>query len=113
MVSDRLNQVAHMLLFAPFVFYLGLTMPKSQSPLYLIALLLGVYVIIAWGYRIWIADYTAGWVAWHILFIGGLLLACGIFRDRAPRIVFSLLLALGFAAFGYHLTRLIQSVCRH
>jgi len=110
MASDRVIQMAHILLFAPFLFYVGLIVPTSRSWLYPIAFILGVYVILSWCHRIWIKDYTIGWVAWHMLVIGGLLIVCGIYRDRAPRIVFSLLLAMGIAAFGYHLTRLIQSV---
>lgn len=113
MASDRMIRVAHLFLFAPFVFYMGLTVPKAGSWCYRIALFLGAYVILAWCYRIWISDYTIGWVAWHMVVVGGLLLACGLYQDRAPRIVFSLLLAMGFAAFGYHLTRLIQSVAHH
>jgi hypothetical protein len=50
-----------------------------------------------------------GWLAWHILLISGLLIACGIGRQDSPTIVFSLLLALGFAALGYHITRWIQN----
>lgn len=101
----------HIFLFAPFFIYLGLYMPTNYL-WYLAALLLGFFVIIWWIIR-WIRlDYTVGWLAWHLLLIGGLLIASGVSRQHAPAIVFSLLLALGFAALGYHLTRWIQDRLR-
>ena len=106
-MGKLLVQLLHIFLFAPFFIFIGLYIPSSYG-WYLAALLLGLFVVI-WWIILWArSDYTVGWLVWHLLIIGGLLIACGIGRQHAPSIVFSLLLALGFAAFGYHLTRWIQ-----
>jgi len=44
----------------------------------------------------------------HILLVVPLLLYVGWMKKETPSTIFSLLLALGIAAFGYHLVRLIE-----
>ena len=100
-------RLIHIFLFAPFFIYMGLYVPTAYW-WYLASLLLGILVIAWWLVLVARSDYTVGWLAWHVLLIGGLLIACGIGRQHSPSIVFSLLLALGFAALGYHATRWIQ-----
>jgi len=111
-MGELLVQLLHIFLFAPFFIYVGLYVPTNYG-WYLATLLLGIVVIVWWVIR-WIrSDYTVGWLAWHVLLIGGLLIACGIGRQYSPSIVFSLLLALGFASLGYHATRWIQDRLKH
>lgn len=100
-------RVIHIFLFAPFFIYMGLYVPTAYW-WYLASLVLGIVVIAWWCVLVARSEYTVGWLAWHVLLIGGLLIACGIGRQNNPPIVFSLLLALGFAALGYHATRWIQ-----
>jgi len=106
-MTQLLVRLIHIFLFAPFLLYMGLSVPTMHW-CYLVSLLLGILVIV-WWFVLWLrSDYTMGWLAWHVLMIGGLLIACGIGGQRSPQIVFSLLLALGFATLGYHATRWIQ-----
>lgn len=103
-------QLFHILLFGPFLIYVGLATPK-ENYIYNIILALGFFVILAFIIGI-IYEPTislSGWLIWHIVIISGLLLWCGFTKTETPSIIFSLLIALGFAAIGYHLTRLIQS----
>ena len=101
-------RLIHIFLFTPFLIFMGICVPSSYW-WYLVSLLLGLLVIGWWCILVVRSDYTMGWLAWHILLISGLLIACGIGRQDSPTIVFSLLLALGFAALGYHITRWIQN----
>jgi len=110
---DLLIQLLHILVFGPFLIYVGLTMPK-QDFIYIIVFGLGMFVIAAFIAAI-VKEPTkqiAGWLLWHIIIIAGLLLWCGAAKTQTPRIIYSLLIALGFAAIGYHATRLIQSLVK-
>ena len=110
---DLLIQLFHILIFGPFLIYVGLAMPK-QDFVYIIVLGLGIFVILAFIAAM-IKEPTkqiAGWLLWHIIIIAGSLLWCGAAKTQTPRIIYSLLIALGFAAIGYHATRLIQSLVK-
>jgi hypothetical protein len=108
---DLAVQLFHILLFGPFLIYVGFAIPP-QDFVYQMVLALGFLVILSFIAAI-IKEPTreiGGWLLWHIVVISGLLLWCGIQKTQTPPIVFSLLIALGFAAIGYHALRLVQSL---
>jgi hypothetical protein len=112
-ISDLIVQLLHIFIFGPFLIYVGITQP-SQDFIYYILLALGIAVIVVFIVNM-IRERTKnvlGWLLWHIIIISGILLWCGIQKTKSPHIIFALLIALGFAAIGYHATRFIQSVSK-
>jgi hypothetical protein len=112
-ISDLIVQLLHIFIFGPFLIYVGITQPP-QDFIYYILLALGIAVIVVFIVNM-IRERTKnffGWLLWHIIIISGILLWCGIQKTKSPHIIFALLIALGFAAIGYHATRLIQSVSK-
>lgn len=112
-ISNLIVQLLHIFIFGPFLIYVGITQPP-QDFIYYILLALGIAVIVVFIVNM-IRERTKnffGWLLWHIIIISGILLWCGIQKTKSPHIIFALLIALGFAAIGYHATRLIQSVSK-
>lgn len=100
----------HLLFSGPVLIYIGLMKPQFEW-IYWLLLLTGLYVLV--HFLIWIAkekELTARhvWYFVHILLVVPLLLYVGWKKTATPSTVYSLVLALGIAAFGYHLTRLVQ-----
>lgn len=101
----------HLFFSGPLLIYIGLAKPQYDW-IYWLLFLAGVYVV---------AHFLIGLVnarkelssrhAWyfvHILVFVPLLLYVGWKKAETPPTVYSLLLAVGIAAFGYHLLRLVQ-----
>ena len=112
-ISNLIVQLLHIFIFGPFLIYVGIKQPP-QDFIYYILLALGIAVIVVFIVNM-IRERTKnffGWLLWHIIIISGILLWCGIQKTKSPHIIFALLIALGFAAIGYHATRLIQSVSK-
>ena len=110
-ISELLIQLFHIFIFGPFLIYVGITQPP-QDFVYYILLALGILVIVLFTLKM-IREHNnnvLGWLLWHVIIISGLLLWCGIQKTKSPHIIFALLIALGFAAIGYHGLRLIQSI---
>lgn len=100
----------HILFSGPLLIYIGLWKPEMEW-LYWILFLTGLYVLLK--FAIWLLkekELTSHhvWYFVHILLVVPLLLYVGWKKTETPSTVFSLVLALGIAAFGYHLVRLIQ-----
>jgi len=112
-ISELLIQLFHIFIFGPFLIYVGITQPP-QDFVYYILLALGILVIVLFTLKM-IREHNnnvLGWLLWHVIIISGLLLWCGIQKTKSPHIIFALLIALGFAAIGYHGLRLIQSTVK-
>lgn len=104
----------HIFFIGPFLIYIGLYEPSSPY-FYWVLLLLGTYIICKFVFvgvtTKWSERHV--WFALHALFFGTLLLYVGYHGPTTPHVAFSLLLAIGIAAFGYHSTRFIQHQLSH
>lgn len=101
--------LAHMLVTGPVFVYVGLAETKPRW-MYHFLLVFGLLLV---GYFVYVistkelSQYHV-WLGIHLLIFVPLMLAVGIMQDESPRILFSLLLAIGIAAIGYHAIRLYQ-----
>lgn len=95
-------RLIHILFFGPLLVWLGV------SRHYTIGAAAGILVIAKWMWRLTRKDYTADWLLWHILMIGGLLIAYATMKEKTPRFVLAIMISTGFGAMGYHLLRLLK-----
>lgn len=116
-----LVNIIHILFSGPLLMYVGYFKPVTNNIgfskyLYHILLALGVLLLILFSYKIInkiISHSVNQYITWyiiHALIFAPLLIWCGIRREKTPQIIFSLLLAIGCAAFGYHLIKLISKM---
>lgn len=105
--------IIHVLITGPLLMYIGYIKP-TNIVLYNILLGLGTLLLFIFGYKIInkiitrsINQYTV-WYIIHFIIIVPLLIWCGIKQTKTPVVVFSLLLAIGCAAFGYHIFHLVN-----
>lgn len=96
----------HILLIGPLLIFIGLMKPQNIL-YYHILLSLGLLVLVKFAYLL--ATQTISqrsiWYILHIVLFATLSFYVGIKKDKTPQIAYSLLLATGIAAFGYHLLR--------
>ena len=100
----------HILFVAPLLIYIGLRKPQ-QNWVYFILFILGIGVLLNFLTKIVRQDnwnQRTVWYAIHMLLFASLLLYVGWYGVKAADVSYSLLLAVGIAAFGYHSIRLIQ-----
>lgn len=96
----------HILFIGPLLIYIGLVKPQKVV-VYNILLGLGVLVIFKFAYLLVTErlNQRSIWYILHIILFSTIALYVGIKQNKTPRIGYSLLLATGIAAFGYHLIR--------
>lgn len=107
-MSVGINLV-HAFVTGPLLVYTGLSKTRPLW-VYHILLALGVMLTLYFPYVIAtkkMSQYHV-WLFIHLALFIPLLIAIGVMRDRAPKILFSLVLAIGIASIGYHLIRLYQ-----
>lgn len=105
------ENLAHVFVTGPFLVYVGLA---KERPIwvYHVLLLLGIALALFFPFVIFtkkISQYHV-WLFVHLLLFVPLLLISGYMKDKTPQIVFSLLLAIGIAAIGYHTIRAYQVI---
>jgi hypothetical protein len=96
----------HILFIGPLLIYVGLVKPQN-SIFYSVLLGLGLLVILKFAYLLLSESLSqrSVWYILHIVLFAVISLYVGIQQTNTPRIGYSLLLATGIAAFGYHLLR--------
>jgi len=107
-MSITLN-LAHIFFTGPLCMYIGFYMPESPW-IYKVLLILGVFLAFYFLFVI-ITKPLSQYHAWLLVHLGlfiPLLIWVGIKQTKAPRIVFSFLLAIGCAAVLYHIIRLSE-----
>ncbi|AAC96498.1 hypothetical protein PBCV1_A130R [Paramecium bursaria Chlorella virus 1] len=93
--------IFHVLFTGPLFVYLGKV--KPQIPLvYHIILALGIALGIYFLYKILIEKHKSPWIVLHLLLFVPLLVWIGLMGTAAPPFLFSILVAIGCAAIGYH-----------
>lgn len=101
--------LAHAFVTGPFLMYVGLAR-KRPSWVFHVLVAIGVLLALYFPYVIMtrkLSQYHV-WLFIHLAIFIPLLIAIGVMKDRAPKILFSLVLAIGIAAIGYHLIRFYQ-----
>jgi hypothetical protein len=81
---------------------------KPEIPLVYHGLLaLGIILGFFFLYKILIEKYRSPWFVLHLLVFIPLLISIGMLGTNAPQFLFSIFVALGCAAIGYHGIKLI------
>jgi hypothetical protein len=107
-------QLIHILFVGPLLIYVGFMEPKYDW-IYILLLLLGLFIFGKFLYMLVTNSLSQRyvWFLLHMLMFASLLMYVGIWRimkKDVPHVAYSLLLALGIAAFGYHLIRWLGSL---
>lgn len=103
-------RLLHILFSGPFLIYVGLVKPK-QNWVYTFIGILGVFLLLAFLVKILAYKPLSQrhvYFTIHALLFAPLLIYLGVKGDTAPDVVFSLTLAVGISAFGYHAVRALQ-----
>jgi len=99
----------HMLFSGPLLIYVALVQPTSPY-VYWLLLLLGIAICFKFTYSAFTTEFSQRhvWFAIHAILFSSLLIYVGSMGPDTPKVGYSLLLAVGIAAIGYHTIRLIQ-----
>lgn len=100
--------LAHILFSGPLLIYVGYAKPKTVW-VYRALIAIGAVLCVLFAYKMYIRRPWSErhvWFALHAAVFAGLLIYVGLKGEDAPQVAFSLLLAVGIAAFGYHLVRM-------
>lgn len=103
-------RLIHILFSGPLLIYIGLTRPQ-QRWIYTLVGVVGLFLLLSFVVKfIAMRPFSQRHVyfAIHALLFAPLLIFLGIKGQSAPNVVFSLTLAVGLSAFGYHAIRLLQ-----
>jgi hypothetical protein len=106
MTTWKTINLFHALVTGPLLIYIGLS--KNISPLFYKLLILFSIVVALYLLYLLLQNNKRTWLIIHLLVFLPLLLWCGIAKEKTPYMVKSILLAIGCAAFGYHLIYIIQ-----
>lgn len=98
--------LVHILFIGPLLIYIGLMKPQNVI-IYNVLLCLGLLVFVKFIYLLatQAISQRSVWYVLHIVLFACIALYVGVQRNNTPRIGYSLLLATGISAFGYHLIR--------
>jgi len=103
--------LVHMLMSGPLLIYVALAQPKTQY-VYWLLMVLGVAICAKFAYTAFTTELSQRhvWYAIHAVLFASLLVYVGYMGvySEVPRIGYSLLLAVGIAAVGYHTVRIVQ-----
>lgn len=99
----------HLFFVGPLLIFIGLTKPQ-YSWIYYILLILSIGVFINFGSKIISQNWSQRtvWYVIHALLFAILLFYVGWYGKDTPNVAYSLLLAVGLAAFSYHALRYLQ-----
>lgn len=97
----------HVFLIGPLLIYIGLLKPEHEL-FYSILLGLGIIVLLKFAYSILSQKFSqkSVWYVLHVLLFSMIVIYVGLNGKHTLQIGYSLLLATGVSAFGYHLIRL-------
>ena len=107
------TNLVHILFVGPLLIYTGYFIPTYPA-IYILLILLGCAIFGRFVYSLATTPRSQRhvWFGLHALVFAPLLIYVGIMRTSAAKVTFSLLLAIGIAAFGYHTVRLLSSLIR-
>jgi uncharacterized membrane protein YoaK (UPF0700 family) len=99
----------HIFITGPLFIYIGIKKP-SNILFYLLLAFLAIIIVISFIYR-YIYKELYAWLYVHLLLFASLLFYISYLKftkDNIPNFLYSLLIAIGFGAIGYHLTKIIR-----
>ena len=102
---DLIISLVHVLITGPLFIYIGLTKPANMIYYYAL-LLLAVIIVLAFIYR-----YLHKGLYVHLLLFASLLISIfylKIMHKEVPYYLYSFLIAIGIAAIGYHLMKILN-----
>jgi hypothetical protein len=101
----------HVVFSGPLLIYIGLVKPHIDW-LYNLIGIIGIFLLLSFIIKIVTHKSLSQrhvYYAIHALLFAPLLMYLGWAKHESPNVVFSLSLAIGISALGYHAIRLIQS----
>jgi len=111
MDSFLLIGVLHVVLFVPFLLWIGFNRAATPDWVYKVLFGFGILVLLYHGYKAVGRYFAKSPVIWvniiHVLFVAPLLMWIGFYEKKTERPAYDMLLILAFGAFGYHLYKLI------
>jgi hypothetical protein len=114
MDSHALLSIFHLLVIAPFFFYVAIQRSAIPSIIYTIIAGLAIVIFLYHGYKMmarWKSNSPYVWVnAFHFLVVAPLLFFIGYHGRDTPRYGYELLAMMAFAVFGYHLYGLVRAI---
>ena len=108
MNKHQLISLIHILINGPLMIYIGYFKPKNMI-FHWILLILGILLVIDIIYR-YIQKKIHAWLIVHLILFAPLFIYTGylgIRKEKIPYYLHSFILAIGIAALGYHLIKLI------
>lgn len=92
----------HIFVVGTLFLYLGIRKTNIPNIMYSFLLVFGIIIVIYHIYKL----YIYGRIHWinlmHILLIGPILMYIGYNKERTERMLYEIVLLLGFATIGYH-----------
>jgi hypothetical protein len=114
MNSHAVLALFHLLVIAPFFFYIAVQRSALPSIVFTIVAILAIVIFLYHGYKMvarWKSNSPYVWVnAFHFFVVAPLLFYIGYNARDTPRPGYELIAMMAFAVFGYHLYGLVQSV---
>jgi hypothetical protein len=107
-IQTLVVQLVHIFVFGIFLLYIGIAIPR-QKWIYRVVSFTGIVVFLYWVMTMKTHDIF--WTVWHLL-LSVVLIWIGVQMTASPVFLFKLCLIYGWAAIGYHSTRLIQNLIR-
>jgi hypothetical protein len=112
--SHVIVAIFHLIVIAPLFLFVGMRRASVPEEVYQGLLVIGAFVL---GYHLWRlsvkfrSQVSGQWVNLiHAVLIAPLLIYIGANKKETPRYAYELLTMTGFAALGYHLITLVQSL---
>ena len=101
----------HVVLFAPFLLWVGFNRAATPDWAYSVLFGFGLLVMVYHGYKAIIRMSASSPAIWiniiHVLIVGPLLLWIGYHQKATERPAYDMLLIAAFGALGFHLYRMI------
>jgi len=98
-----LINLVHIFITGAFLVYLGISETKTPNWAFIVALVLGILVALRW-LMLWSVSLFP---IIHVLIVAPLLIGLGIMKNKSPKWMFKVSMMVGFAAIGYHATKLL------
>ena len=108
---DFLISLIHIFITGPLFIYIGINKPLNIL-FYIILLFLAIVIVISFIYR-YIYKQLYAWLYVHLLLFASLLFYISYLKftkKNIPNFLYSFLIAIGFAAIGYHCTKIIRKI---
>ncbi len=109
--------IAHIVLFVPFLLYVGIQRASIPNWVYTLLLSMGSLIFVYHGWKAFVRVSAASPYAWvniiHAAAIAPLLVFIGYKGRDTPRYAYEILLMVGFAGLGYHLYSLVRGLQVH